>query len=153
MLNETYSKAENETKEVIYFVEQVTGHVIPDFRTALKVGVDALIEKAKSEKGEFYEAAELFRHFLVFYNVGDRSWAISQNVLISGRDLEGNDLTNTMSYAIMDAYFDMNLPQPILSVKLHKNTPEKLYREMGRFFFSAGVLTPSLFNDDALLRC
>lgn len=250
MLNETYSKAESETKEVIYFVEQVTGHVIPDFRTALKVGVDALIEKAKSEKGEFYEAAavaldgvkilidryleliaeqkatrsaervaqleimekalknirsngaenlfealqlylllweimcleqapnpyafsvgnadrifepyrknltrdeaaELFRHFLVFYNVGDRSWAISQNVLISGRDLDGNDLTNTMSYAIMDAYFDMNLPQPILSVKLHKNTPEELYREMGRFFFSPGVLTPSLFNDDALFE-
>ncbi len=250
MLNETYSKAENETKEVIYFVEQVTGHVIPDFRTALKVGVDALIEKANSEKGDFYEAAavalggvkilidryldliaeqkatrsaervaqleimekalknirsngaenlfealqlylllweimcleqapnpyafsvgnadrifepyrnnlsrdeaaELFRHFLCFYNVGDRSWAISQNVLISGRDLDGNDLTNTMSYAIMDAYFDMNLPQPILSVKLHKNSPEELYREMGRFFFSPGVLTPSLFNDDALFE-
>ena len=57
-----------------------------------------------------------------------------------------------MSYAIMDAYYDMNLPQPILSVKLHKNTPQKLYEEMGRFFFSPGVLTPSLFNDDALFE-
>ena len=248
MLNETYGKAEDYTKEVIFFVEQVTGHVIPDFRSALKYGIDALINKANSKEGEFYEAAaialsgvkilidryleiiaeqkktcsetrlaqlelletslkniygggannlyealqlyillwtvmcveqapnpyafsvgnadrifepyrgeldrdeaaELFKHFLVFYNVGDRSWAISQNVLISGRDVDGNDLTNTMTYAIMDAYFDMNLPQPILSVKLHKNTPEKLYEEMGRFFFSAGVLTPSLFNDDAL---
>lgn len=250
MLNVTYGKAENYTKEVIFFVEQVTGHVIPDFRSALKYGIDALIKEAQSKDGEFYTAAaialsgvkilirryleiiakqketctderkkqlefletslnninggpatnlyealqlylllweimcleqapnpyafslgnadrifepyrneltrsqasELFRHFLVFYNVGDRSWAISQNVLISGRDNDGNDLTNTMSYAIMDAYFDMNLPQPILSVKLHKNTPEKLYEEMGRFFFSAGVLTPSLFNDDALFQ-
>jgi len=248
MLNETYGKAEDYTKEVIFFVEQVTGHVIPDFRPALKYGIDALIENAKSKSGEFYEAAaialsgvkilieryieiideqmkcssverkaqleflkkslinisskgasnlyeaiqlyillweimcmeqapnpyafsvgnadrifepyrgdlsreeaaELFKHLLVFYNVGDRSWAISQNVLIGGRDTDGNDLTNTMSYAIMDAYYDMNLPQPILSVKLHKNTPEKMYEEMGRFFFSAGVLTPSLFNDDAL---
>ena len=248
MLNETYGAAEDYTKEVIFFVEQVTGHVIPDFRPALKYGIDALIENARSKSGEFYEAAavalsgvkilieryigiiddqlkttsaergaqleflrksltnisskgasnlyeaiqlyillweimcmeqapnpyafsvgnadrifepyrgelsreeaaELFKHLLVFYNVGDRSWAISQNVLISGRDNDGNDLTNTMSYAIMDAYYDMNLPQPILSVKLHKNTPEKLYQEMGRFFFSAGVLTPSLFNDDAL---
>ena len=50
----------------------------------------------------------------------------------------------------MDAYFDMNLPQPILSVKLHKNTPAKLYEEMGRFLFSPGVLTPSFFNDDSL---
>ena len=46
----------------------------------------------------------------------------------------------------------MNLPQPILSVKLHKNTPDELYRELGRFFFGAGVLTPSLFNDDALFE-
>ncbi len=250
MLNEIYGKAENDTKEVIYFVEQVTGHVIPDFRTALKYGVDSLIANAESHTGEFYEAAaialrgvgilidrylelineqkkekseerikqlallekallnvrhngaedlyealqlylllwevmcleqapnpyafsignadrifepyrkdltrdeagELFRHFLVFYNVGDRSWAISQNVLVGGRDLDGRDLTNVMTYAIMDAYFDMNLPQPILSVKLHKNTPDELYREMGRFFFTAGVLTPSLFNDDSLFE-
>ncbi len=250
MLNKTYSEAENYTKEVIFFVEQVTGHVIPDFRYVLKNGIDALIKEAESKNGEFYEAAaialggvkilidryielisqkkklcgekrlkqleflekslkniysggaqnlyeaiqlyillwevmcieqapnpyafsvgnadrifepyrkdlsredaaELFKHFLVFYNVGDRSWAISQNVLISGRDIDGNDLTNTMSYAILDAYYDMNLPQPILSVKLHKNTPDKLYEEMGRFFFSEGVLTPSLFNDDALFE-
>ena len=248
MLNETYSKAEDYTKEVIFFVEQVTGHVIPDFRYALKHGVDAMIEEANKKEGKFYkaaavslsaakilieryialideqiktrdekrvseliflknslnninggkannlyealqlylvlwelmcleqapnpyafslgnadrifepyrgelsreEAAELFRHFLVFYNVGDRSWAISQNVLIGGRDIDGNDLTSVMSYAIMDAYYDMNLPQPILSVKLHKNTPQKLYEEMGRFFFTPGALTPSLFNDDAL---
>lgn len=250
MLNSTYSKAEDYTKEVIFFVEQVTGHIIPDFRCALKHGVDKLIEEANKNQGEFYqataialggvkilidryleligeqkktcgkerlaqlellekalnnirsggasnlyeamqlylllweimcieqapnpyafslgnadrifepyrkdlsreEAAELFCHFLVFYNVGDRSWAISQNVLVGGKDADGNDLTSTMTYAIMDAYYTMNLPQPILSVKLHKNTPEKLYEEMGKFFFSPGVLTPSLFNDDSLFE-
>lgn len=253
MLNTTYGEAEDCTKEVIFFTEQVTGHVIPDFRTALRVGIDELMNMARSGekwKDPFYsaciialdgvkilcrryielieeqkktasekrhsqlcliektlekisckgaenlyealqlyillwevmcieqapnpyafsvgnadrifepyrgelsrkEAAELFKHFLVFFNVGDRSWAISQNVLISGRDNDGNDLTSTMSYAILDAYYDMNLPQPILSVKLHKNTPAKLYEEMGRFFFSPGVLTPSLFNDDALFE-
>lgn len=250
ILEETYSKAEPYTKEVIFFVEQVSGHVIPDLRYALSHGVDKMIEQARSKCGETYEAmaialtgikvlidryieileqqkinaenerkiqvdfmikslkniygsgasnlyeaiqlylllwqiicmeqapnpyafsvgnadrifepyrgelsreeaAELFKHFLVFYNVGDRSWAISQNVLIGGRDKSGNDLTNTMSYAIMDAYYDMNLPQPILSVKLHKNTPEKLYEEMGKFFFTPGVLTPSLFNDDAVFE-
>ena len=96
--------------------------------------------------------AALLKHMLVFYNVADRSWAISQNLIIGGRDVQGNDLTNPTSYALFDAYFDMNLPQPILSVKLHKNTPDKLYEEMGRFFFTPGVLTPSLFNDDALFE-
>ena len=96
------------------------------------------------------EAAQLLCCLLVFFNVGDRSWAISQNLLISGRDAQGNDLTNPTSYALLDAYFEMMLPQPILSVKLHRNTPDALYRELGRFFFTPGMLTPSLFNDDSL---
>jgi len=96
------------------------------------------------------DAASLFCHFLVFFNVADRSWAISQNLIVGGRDYDGNDLTCPTSFSLLDAYFEMNLPQPILSVKLHKNTPDVMYRELGRFFFSPGVLTPSLFNDDSL---
>ena len=96
------------------------------------------------------EAAALFKHFLVFFNVADRSWAISQNLIVSGRDKDGNDLTNDSTYALLDAYYEMNLPQPILSVKLHKNTPEKFYSELGRFLFTPGCLTPSFFNDDSL---
>ncbi len=258
-LNSVYSAYASCTDEVAFFIEQVTGHMIPDFRPALKYGVRALMEgvdkrlaagdltekKAKNltamrralacavtlagryadlaaeqqktagerrrrelelmevtlrrvpeygarsllEALQSYvllwqvmcleqapnpfafsvgnadrifepyramdglsreEAAALFKHFLVFYNVGERSWAISQNILLGGRDVEGQDLTNEMTYAILDAYYDMNLPQPILSVKLHKNTPVRLYREMGRFFFTPGALTPSLFNDDSL---
>ena len=121
---------------------------------AFSVGnADRIFEPYRAMSGETREeAAELFRHFLVFFNVGDRSWAISQNVLVSGRDVDGNDLTNEMSYAIMDAYYDMNLPQPILSVKLHKKTPAKLYKEMGKFMFTPGVLTPSFFNDDTVFE-
>lgn len=249
-LSAVYGECEDYTKEVIYFIEQVTGHLIPDFRYALRHGVAQMIENMKDKEGNGYKAftialegvcflaeryekiarkkaesgdesvkaqftlmadtlkkvpyypaetmyeamqsfillwqvmcleqapnpfafsvgnadrifepyrnelnrdevAALFKHFLVFFNVADRSWAISQNIIISGRDLQGNDLTNDTSYAMLDAYYDMNLPQPILSVKLHKNTPEKLYKELGRFFFSAGVLTPSMFNDDALFE-
>ncbi len=258
-LNKVYSKYEEYTGEVAFFFEQVTGHMIPDFRFALKNGIKGLInqideklnnenlnekkkgnllamkkslncclklalrykeiakeqlkDKSSKRKEELEliintldkvplngaenlyeaiqsyvllwqvmcieqapnpfafsvgnidrvfepyrekeglsrkEAAALFKHFLVFFNVGERSWAISQNILISGKDKNNNDLTNEMSYAILDAYYDMNLPQPILSVKLHNNTPEKLYEELGRFFFTPGCLTPSLFNDDSL---
>ena len=95
-------------------------------------------------------AAALFKHLLTFFNVGDRSWAISQNLMVGGKAADGRDLTNPTSYALLDAYFEMNLPQPILSVKLHQGTPQRLHEEMGRFFFSPGVLTPSLFNDDSL---
>lgn len=119
---------------------------------AFSVGnADRIFEpyRAKEDTGRELAAA-LFKHMLVFFNVGDRSWAISQNLLVGGKSNEGKDLTNPTSYALLDAYYDMNLPQPILSVKLHKNTPEELYREMGRFFFTPGCLTPSLFNDDSI---
>lgn len=260
-LSAVYEKYGEYTDEVAFFVEQVTGHMIPDFRPALKYGVRALMESIdeKIAKGDLRrkqidnltamkrslgcairlahryanlahsqqtgadearkaelalmektlrrvpefgaqslleamqsyvllwqvmcleqapnpfafsvgnadrifepyramenlsreEAASLFKHFLVFFNVGERSWAISQNILISGKDTHGSDMTNAMSYAILDAYYDMNLPQPILSVKLHGNTPKKLYEELGRFFFTPGCLTPSLFNDDSLFE-
>jgi len=259
-LSKVYEEAEADTCEVAYFIEQVTGHVIPDFRYALQNGLEALIEQlerkmtyetaerrrnqyngmkmsleaalilaeryqklalelagngSEDEKRRFtlmadtlakvprkgastlYEAVQsfiilwqamcleqapnpfafsvgnadrifepyrakeglsrelaagLFMHFLVFFNVGDRSWAISQNILIGGRDVEGNDLSNLCSYALLDAYYSMNLPQPILSVKLHENTPDEMYGELGRFLFSPGCLTPSFFNDDALFK-
>lgn len=259
-LSEVYKQAEADTCEVAYFIEQVTGHVIPDFRYALANGLEVLIhqleekcaaemedgkrkqycgmkmsleaalilahrygeiaqtlanESSGDEKKQFalmadtlakvprhgastlYEAiqaflilwqamcleqapnpfafsvgnadrifepyrakeelsrelaAGLFKHFLVFFNVGDRSWAISQNILAGGRDTKGQDLSNLCSYALFDAYYGMNLPQPILSVKLHQNTPDQMYSEIGRFLFSPGCLTPSFFNDDALFE-
>ncbi len=257
-LDATYQAAEEYTGEVAFFIEQVTGHVIPDFRFAVANGVDAVItrldgqieKETDPEKWDNFEAMKialdgvkllaaryadlareqmaaadetrraelelmesalrkvpaqgadtlyeaiqsflllwqvmcieqtpnpfalsvgnadrifepyrardnmdretasaLFKHFLVFFNVGDRSWAISQNVLVGGKNREGADLTNEMTYAILDAYYDMNLPQPILSVKLHRGTPDALYANLGRFFFTPGCLTPSLFNDESV---
>lgn len=121
---------------------------------AFSVGnADRIFEPYRQAEGTDREmTAALFKHLLVFFNVADRSWAISQNLLISGKSVDGEDLTNLSSYALMDAYYDMNLPQPILSAKLHKNTPEELYKEMGKFFFTPGCLTPSLFNDDSVQK-
>lgn len=119
---------------------------------AFSVGnADRIFEPYQRKDGSSREmAAALFKHMLVFFNVADRSWAISQNLMVGGKSPEGKDLTSPTTYALLDAYYDMNLPQPILSTKLHRNTPDELYREMGRFFFTPGCLTPSLFNDDSL---
>lgn len=121
---------------------------------AFSVGnVDRIFEPYRKKEGiGRSEAAALLKSFLVFFNVADRSWAISQNMMVSGKSIDGEDVTNVTTYAILDAFYDMNLPQPILSVKYHKNTPEQLHRELGKFFFSPGVLTPSLFNDDSLFE-
>ncbi len=257
-LRKAYDIAGDDTSEAIYFIEQVTGHLIPDVRQYLAKGVEGIrrelaehaADAKEQERKDYYQAmdisldailvladryadlargkqntsdakkkrrfrlmeetlrkvprhgadnlyeaiqsfiliwqtmcleqtpnpfafsvgnadrifepyrakedldrdtsAALLKHLLVFFNVADRSWAISQNLIIGGKSNSGEDLTNETSYALLDAYYDMNLPQPILSVKLHKNTPEELYESMGRFFFTPGCLTPSLFNDDSL---
>ncbi|MHB9138433.1 MAG: pyruvate formate lyase family protein [Victivallaceae bacterium] len=98
------------------------------------------------------EAVLLIRHLLAFFMVGARCWAISQNVLVGGKDYEGNDLTNDMSYIVLEAFYQSNSPQPALSARLHSGSPDKFYNSMGRFFFTHGHSTPSLFNDDAIFK-
>ncbi len=97
-------------------------------------------------------AVELVRHLLCFFQVGKRCWAISQNVLVGGKDTQGRDLSSEMTYIVLDAFYSTNDPQPALSVKLHKNTPQKLYERLGRFFFTQGHSTPSLFNDEMMFK-
>ena len=252
-LQEIYTKAGDEINEVVYFVEPVTGHTIPDLRPFLKGGVRAMQQKAR-QSGEKYgeimaaaleaviilaaryrelaesegkqedcpnekarlvriadvlsrvpaqpaktlheaiqsfvllwqvmvleqapnpyafsvgnldrilqpyysdsdtsreEAVELVRHLLCFFQVGKRCWAISQNVIVGGRDEEGHDLDCDMTYIVLDAFFETNDPQPALSVKVHGGTGEAFYRSLGRFFFSPGHSNPSLFNDDVMFE-
>ncbi len=97
-------------------------------------------------------AVELVRHLLCFFQVGKRCWAISQNVLVGGKDSHGRDLSSEMTYIVLDAFYSTNDPQPALSVKLHKDSPQKLYEQLGRFFFTKGHSTPSLFNDDMMFK-
>lgn len=104
------------------------------------------------EGTDFETAVSLTRHLLAFYMVGARGWAISQNLLLGGRDTAGNDLSCGMTDVIFEAFFRSNQPQPALSVKIHANTPEELFRTMGKFYFTPGHSTPSLFNDDMMFR-
>ena len=52
-LKEIYTQAGGEVNEVVYFVEPVTGHTIPDLRPFLKHGVRAMQQKAR-ESGQGY---------------------------------------------------------------------------------------------------
>jgi len=95
-------------------------------------------------------AVQLIRHFLVFFEVGDRDWAISQNIMVGGSDAKGNDLTNDMTYIILEAYNQSNRPQPNLSVKVHPHTPFKFYQAISKFMFNFGHSSPSFLNDTVI---
>lgn len=119
---------------------------------AFSIGnLDRILEPYRGETPHD-EAVALVRHFLAFLMVGDRCWAISQNVMVGGRDAAGHDLGCPMTAVVLDAFFASNNPQPALSVKLHRNTPQALYEALGRFFFTPGHSTPSLFSDDMMFR-
>ena len=119
---------------------------------AFSVGnLDRILEMYRKDISD-EDAVALIRHFLAFLMVGNRCWAISQNIMAGGRDADGRDLTSPATYLLLEAFFESNNPQPALSVKLHRNTPDALYDALGRFFFTPGHSTPSLFNDDMMFR-
>lgn len=258
-LSEVYKKTGIETREVVYFVERVTGHTIPDFRDAIRDGIDSVsaqlisskrdlpdksnyldamsrsiecatilaeryselaLSMAAEEKNEtrraeleliaatcariprhgarnlyeaiqsymllwecmnleqlpnpfafsvgnldiilqpFFEmqpmdfdlAVQLVRHLLMFFCVGDRNWAISQNIMVGGMDRDGRDLTCDMTHAVMRAFEMSNYSQPNLSLKLHSATPDEVYKSAARFMFDFGHSTPSFFNDPVVFR-
>ncbi|MBQ6352857.1 MAG: pyruvate formate lyase family protein, partial [Lentisphaeria bacterium] len=246
-LNEVYAKGGAAIREVVYFVEPVTGHVIPDFRGIMKDGIAAipdaagygvtirdsaraavilanryadLAERLMTERAndpaevkrlaliaancrrvpehgaqnfqqavqsyalcwqvmcleqapnpyafslgnidrmfapyaagcEFADQVVIIRSLLAFLMVGRRCWAISQNVLLGGRDISGRDMTNETTYAVLEAFFESNYPQPALSVRLHRNTPQEFYAALEKFYFTPGHSTPSIFNDDAMFE-
>jgi len=92
-------------------------------------------------------AIQLVRHFLAFFEVGDRDWAISQNIMVGGSDFKGNDLSNDMTYIILEAYHQSNRPQPNFSVKIHPHTPFKFYQAISKLMFNFGHSSPSFLND------
>jgi len=95
-------------------------------------------------------AVQLIRHFLAFFEVGDRDWAISQNIMVGGSDIKGNDLSGDMTYIILEAYHQSNRPQPNFSVKIHPHTPFEFYRGISKFMFNFGHSSPSFLNDAAV---
>src|SRR4030042_9629 len=95
-------------------------------------------------------AMQLIRHFLAFFEVGDRDWAISQNIMVGGSEAKGNDLSNDMTYIILEAYHQSNRPQPNFSVKMHPHTPFKFYWAISKFMFNFGHSSPSFLNDIAV---
>lgn len=98
----------------------------------------------------YEDAVAYFRHVLAFFIVGSRGWAISQNIMVGGRDTAHHDLSSPATDAVLDAFFASNDPQPALSAKIHADTPDVFFEKLGRFFATPGHSTPSLFNDDSM---
>lgn len=75
---------------------------------------------------------------------------IGFNIIVGGQCTDGSDATNELSYIILKAQEHLRLPQPNLSMRIHKNTPELLIRRCNQVL-SLGTGMPQIFNDTSII--
>lgn len=75
---------------------------------------------------------------------------IGFNIAIGGVNQKGNDYVNTISHLFLTAQEHLGLPQPNLSVRLHKHTGDELLKHAIRVV-AKGSGMPQFFNDESII--
>lgn len=74
-----------------------------------------------------------------------------QSVTIGGVDpITGEDATNELTYMILDAKCDMRVTDPKVHLRVHKNTPEDIWKKAA-YLNSLGMGFPTYENDDTII--
>ena len=73
-----------------------------------------------------------------------------QNVVIGGLTPEGRDGTNPLSFLLLESYRRNQMTNPLLTVRLHRESPEELVHRVCETLKEGGGM-PALFNDEALV--
>ncbi len=77
--------------------------------------------------------------------------ATTQNILIGGIDEDGQDTTNELTYIILKAIDELSVPSPNLVVRIHKNTPSRIYQEISKVLAKSNNVV-GLYNDDLVVK-
>ena len=120
------------------------------------------ILKRDMERGLSREAAqELLECFMVTFCYRNQlvdwrgskatpGWHTNDKITIGGVDQYGNDSANMLSYMILEGHAHIHLNDPIISVRLHNNTPEHFLKTVMEILrISGGV--PQIINDEAII--
>lgn len=75
---------------------------------------------------------------------------IGFNVAIGGQKEDGSDASNELSYLFLKAQSHLLLPQPNLSLRVYKDSPEELLEAASRVI-GLGSGMPQVFNDEAVI--
>jgi formate C-acetyltransferase len=73
-----------------------------------------------------------------------------QAVTIGGTDTKGKDVTNDLTYLVLEAAKSLRLIEPSIVLRLHDKTPDELYSKAVDVI-RTGIGYPSLFNDESLI--
>ncbi len=70
---------------------------------------------------------------------------------VGGVDEDGNDITNDVSYMVLDAHAHTRIPNPWMGVRLHANTPEA-FKIKTYNVIRIGTGEPKIFNDGPMIE-
>ncbi len=95
-----------------------------------------------------------FNHIVYLRNAHSAKYfagfPIGFNVAIGGQNKNGEDATNELSYLLLKAQDHIRLPQPNLTARLHKNSPDEFINECSRVI-GIGTGMPQIVNDDSII--
>jgi pyruvate formate-lyase/glycerol dehydratase family glycyl radical enzyme len=72
------------------------------------------------------------------------------NITVGGTGKNGEDASNELSYLILKAQEDIRLPQPNLTARLHRNSPDEFTDECSRII-GLGTGMPQVVNDESII--
>ncbi len=70
---------------------------------------------------------------------------------VGGVDQNGNDITNDLSYMVLDAHAHTRLPNPWMGVRLHENSPWE-FKVKTFNVIRIGTGEPKIFNDGPMIQ-
>jgi len=73
-----------------------------------------------------------------------------RNIMLSGTDEKGQDVTNDLTYIIIDAYLACGGAEPHINVRLNRNSPEKLMDKIVKMIKLGGG-QPTLYRDENII--
>jgi pyruvate formate-lyase/glycerol dehydratase family glycyl radical enzyme len=73
----------------------------------------------------------------------------AQGITLGGTDKDGNDATNELSFAFLDALDIVRLRQPNLHARVHSKTPDKFLLKVAEVVKKGGGM-PALFGDEGI---
>jgi pyruvate formate-lyase/glycerol dehydratase family glycyl radical enzyme len=155
----------HEALQSFWFINLIKGQI--EFATLTCGGrVDLLFypfyEKDLSEgRLTRQEALELVQHLFVHYEESGEWFSPMitgiyggvqqlEGITLGGQDADGNDVTNDMTYIVLEASRELHILQPTIALRVHKGTPRELL-SAATDVIRTGCGYPSLFNDEVMI--
>jgi len=82
------------------------------------------------------------------YGQSQNHWL--QNCIVGGFTPEGQDGTNELTHLVIDLVNELELIDPLVSLRLHQDSPEAVVQTAARWLARGGA-QPTIFNDDVLI--